>query len=589
MTACPVPTALAVGPMTCELSPSAMPVPNGISGTGDFDYHLKLQFADGDPNLVRNHIPLDPSHGNLVIRKKANTKSASLGDLIVWSIQIKNPEDIPSTPAIIIDVLPVGLSYIAGTSSVDGLNMEPSIDGASLTWNIGSVAPARAITIEFATRINPGIVFGVLTNTVQGFDEDGLPISNIGESSVEIIPEHVFDCGEVIGKVFDDKDRDGYQDQGEEGIAGVHIYTLKGLKITTDKHGRYHIPCAAIPNHQRGSNFPLKLDTDTLPTGYRLTSENPRVLRLTRGKLSKGNFGAHLGNVVGMTITDDVFEGCSCYIVKKTEEDLTKLVNTLVKRPSVVQLTYYAKNADHVLANQRMEQMVSTIRTLWKDVVRAPYRLEVEYAVILDDPAPLACEDAPSVEASKAVDDGKVLDVLEPIEDEAKKAVQLPEFMQELKNIISDPTPLPEPEPQVLPQLEPEPAIEILRRVLSLHREINFETNKDVILKESYPELDSAGAVIKQYENQIETIVIEGHTDSRGSAIYNTGLSQRRAEACRRYLMQHWGIDPFKLRAIGYGESRPKFDEVDAMSMRGNRRVEFRVDGIVEETSQVLY
>ena len=99
-------------------------------------------------------------------------------------------------------------------------------------------------------------------------------------------PDPLFDCSELIGKVFDDKNKNGYQDDGEPGMPGVRLATAKGLLVTTDQHGRYHIACAAIPNGQIGSNFILKVDENTLPTGYHLTSENPRVERLTRGKLS---------------------------------------------------------------------------------------------------------------------------------------------------------------------------------------------------------------------------------------------------------------------------------------------------------------
>ena len=51
-------------------------------------------------------------------------------------------------------------------------------------------------------------------------------------------------------------------------------------------------PCAAIPNADRGSNIIVKLDTRTLPAGYKMTTENPRVVRLTPGKAVKMNFGA---------------------------------------------------------------------------------------------------------------------------------------------------------------------------------------------------------------------------------------------------------------------------------------------------------
>jgi hypothetical protein len=83
----------------------------------------------------------------------------------------------------------------------------------------------------------------------------------------------------VTGKVFNDANRDGYQDQGEEGLSGVRLITARGLAATTDTYGRYHITCAITPNESRGSNFVLKLDDRTLPTGYRGSTRPVQVQR----------------------------------------------------------------------------------------------------------------------------------------------------------------------------------------------------------------------------------------------------------------------------------------------------------------------
>ena len=78
---------------------------------------------------------------------------------------------------------------------------------------------------------------------------------------------------------------------GEPGLPHVRLVTVNGTIITTDDYGRYHVPCAELPAGI-GSNFTLKLDERSLPTGYRVTTENPRVVRLTAGGVTKLNFGA---------------------------------------------------------------------------------------------------------------------------------------------------------------------------------------------------------------------------------------------------------------------------------------------------------
>jgi hypothetical protein len=103
------------------------------------------------------------------------------------------------------------------------------------------------------------------------------------------------ECAEIIGRVFNDINRNGYPDEGEPGLPWVRLATVQGWLITTDEYGRYSIPCASRRQSRIGSNFIVKLDTRTLPLGYRLTTENPRVVRLTASSLVKLNFGAAVG------------------------------------------------------------------------------------------------------------------------------------------------------------------------------------------------------------------------------------------------------------------------------------------------------
>lgn len=70
-------------------------------------------------------------------------------------------------------------------------------------------------------------------------------------------------------------------------------------------------------------------------------------------------------------------------------------------------------------------------------------------------------------------------------------------------------------------------------------------------------------------------IQIAGHTDSAGGPGYNTRLSLSRAQAVRTALIKH-GVEAERLKAIGYGETRPKADNATLEGRAFNRRVEFR-------------
>ncbi|MGB1147850.1 MAG: hypothetical protein ACPG4M_08150, partial [Alphaproteobacteria bacterium] len=120
---------------------------------------------------------------------------------------------------------------------------------------------------------------------------------------------------------------------------------------------RYHIPCAAIPNADRGSNFILKLDPRTLPSGFRMTSENPRVIRLTAGKTSKANFGATIDRVVRLDINRCAYIDNSFRLKREYGVGLNALVEEAVKGPGTVRLSYRAYGNEQELAEQRMNRL----------------------------------------------------------------------------------------------------------------------------------------------------------------------------------------------------------------------------------------
>ncbi len=104
---------------------------------------------------------------------------------------------------------------------------------------------------------------------------------------------------------------------------------------------------------------------------------------------------------------------------------------------------------------------------------------------------------------------------------------------------------------------------------------IYFEYNKDIIKSESYPILDAIVATL-QGNPDIQLIEIQGHTDERGSDSYNLDLSDRRAAAVRKYLIDA-GIDADRLQSQGYGETQPIDNKSNEQAWAKNRRVEFLI------------
>ena len=102
-----------------------------------------------------------------------------------------------------------------------------------------------------------------------------------------------------------------------------------------------------------------------------------------------------------------------------------------------------------------------------------------------------------------------------------------------------------------------------------------FETNRAVLTPESERQLlEEVLPVIR--DNADLELRIDGHTDDRGSAEYNRDLSQRRAEAVRRFLIDE-GISAKRLQARGFGESQPLVPNDSDENLARNRRTEFTV------------
>lgn len=105
-------------------------------------------------------------------------------------------------------------------------------------------------------------------------------------------------------------------------------------------------------------------------------------------------------------------------------------------------------------------------------------------------------------------------------------------------------------------------------------KNIFFEFDKDVLRTASYPELDKLLGYMQ--DGQIKRIEISGHTDWKGPGEYNQKLSERRAKAVRKYLIQN-GIEEGRMEYAGYGESQPIDTNETVEGRQNNRRVEFKI------------
>ena len=79
----------------------------------------------------------------------------------------------------------------------------------------------------------------------------------------------------------------------------------------------------------------------------------------------------------------------------------------------------------------------------------------------------------------------------------------------------------------------------------------------------------------KDLKGSGQRVVLEGHTDERGTREYNMALGERRAKAVQRYLVLQ-GVSPAQLELVSYGKERPVATGHDEQSWAQNRRVELK-------------
>jgi outer membrane protein OmpA-like peptidoglycan-associated protein len=117
--------------------------------------------------------------------------------------------------------------------------------------------------------------------------------------------------------------------------------------------------------------------------------------------------------------------------------------------------------------------------------------------------------------------------------------------------------------------------VKILGTEIQIFGKVQFKSGSDEIEAKSGPLLDQIAAAMRS-NPEVGKIRIEGHTDDTGDAGPNQRLSEARAAAVRRALVER-DVEEGRLETKGYGESRPAAPNATAAGRAKNRRVEFLI------------
>ena len=118
-------------------------------------------------------------------------------------------------------------------------------------------------------------------------------------------------------------------------------------------------------------------------------------------------------------------------------------------------------------------------------------------------------------------------------------------------------------------------AVRVSETEIIILQQVQFDTAKAVIKKESDALLDEVAGVLKEHP-ELDLLEVQGHTDSRAARAYNLKLSEDRAKAVVKALEKR-GIEGKRLTAKGYGPDRPIAGNDTEEGRQKNRRVQFIV------------
>jgi uncharacterized repeat protein (TIGR01451 family) len=327
---------------------------------------------ENDPTII--NVVLTPPN----LAKTAQRTQVSRGDVVPYTIRATN---VQGNTFFIRDIMPPGFQYVAGSATLNGVvAITPAQSGNTLTFT-GLTRNEEEATIEIKLKLIAAVTSktGRFVNKAEIVDTNSGNVAGRAEAAVTIKEEHVFDCSDIIGRVFDDLNGNGYADDGEPGLPAVRIVTVNGRIITTDDKGRFSVPCADVPEGNIGSNFILKLDPKSLPAGYQLTTENPRMVRVTPGKVVKLNFGAQGTRDVQLDVRKDAFVSNGIDLTPKWTAGLDRLVTILKKSKGNLDIVYrcgvYAPIAD-----ERLEALEEAIKAKWEEE-GSPHKLRINSRV----------------------------------------------------------------------------------------------------------------------------------------------------------------------------------------------------------------
>ncbi len=506
----------------------------------------------------------------LQLQKRADRAEAVIGDVVTYTVELRNPTSRAVINVHVDDQTPPDFKYLKGTASLNGARTADPAGSGPLTFDLGTLPafadgngnaqvdpgePGYAV-LRYQLVVGSGAAPAFYRNLAVA--RDACPaclLSNAGEAGVRVRVDEMFGLGTIIGRVFDDRNRDGRQSRDEAGVASARVALDDGTFATTDEHGLYHF--SAVRPGDRG----VKIDLQSVPGVAQATTNEMQLVTVTPGLLAKANFGvatardtvkAGRAAVPGLEIAGQATREASL-VVGTVEGPKVLLNGDLLTLPggdvrlSVEGLSETVQIHDRQLVGP-MRFVISVsdpdqIRSWTLTVVGAHGDPERTFQGEGAPPAAVSWDGVKS--DGTRIDGGEVhqyqLSLL--YRDGIRAASPVRTFGVDRSTTI---------------------ALTMTGKA--------FESGKATLSADAKDALTRVAELIRRHP--AERIFIEGYTDSIGTAAHNLRLSELRAKSAAAYLLDVEHIPQERLVLRWYGEQRPVATNATPEGRELNRRVE---------------
>jgi uncharacterized repeat protein (TIGR01451 family) len=252
---------------------------------------------------------------NLPLSKTVDKTSATIGELVRYTLKFTNTSDKDLVTLKIQDTLPLGVRYITGSAKLNNVVLfknKVTNTGRLLQFNLTKMSRGDEWEVEYLTKITAGVSYGKITNKARL--SSGSERSNLAQASITIKDDLMHDKAILTGRVYIGCERH----KQPKMLENARVYLETGRSVLSDNNGLWHMEGVDAGTHA------LQLDTDSLPDGYRIMDcgNNTRQAKDKNSQFVDVTAGA-------LWRTDFHVQSNGTHSIKKTNRDTTKAYKTV--------------------------------------------------------------------------------------------------------------------------------------------------------------------------------------------------------------------------------------------------------------------